>query len=114
MLQSTSGPKLRHTSCNVGAAARTIISTAPSILESSTITPLLKRLEAAGLVTRERDRADERVVRARLTEAGRALREKATEIPGCILGASGLDLAAAVGLRDEVDRLRRSLERAAG
>ncbi|MCR0980714.1 MarR family winged helix-turn-helix transcriptional regulator [Roseomonas populi] len=82
-------------------------------LESSTITPLLKRLEAAGLVTRERDRTDERVVRARLTEAGRALREKALDIPGCILGATGLDLPAAVRLRDEVDGLRKSLERAA-
>ncbi|MBP0492526.1 MarR family winged helix-turn-helix transcriptional regulator [Pararoseomonas indoligenes] len=83
-------------------------------LESSTITPLLKRLETAGLLTRERDRADERVVRARLTEAGRALREKALGIPACILGATGLDMAAAVRLRDDVERLRHSLERAAG
>ena len=82
-------------------------------LESSTITPLLKRLEAAELLTRERDRADERVVRARLTEAGRALRERAREIPACILGASGLDLEGAVRLRDEVEQLRRALQQTA-
>lgn len=46
-------------------------------LESSTLTPLLKRLQAAGLVERRRDSQDERQVRIHLTEAGRALREKA-------------------------------------
>lgn len=50
-------------------------------LESSTLTPLLKRLQAAGLVERQRDAADERQVRIRLTAAGRALRGKACEKP---------------------------------
>lgn len=81
-------------------------------LESSTITPLLKRLEAAGLLTRERDQADERVVRARLTETGRALQEQARAIPRCVLGATGLELPEALRLRDEVDRLRLSLQSA--
>ncbi|WP_338663245.1 MarR family transcriptional regulator [Pararoseomonas sp. SCSIO 73927] len=84
------------------------------LLESSTITPLLKRLEVAGLLKRERDRTDERVVRVRLSEAGLALREKALDIPSCILGASGLDLEGAVRLRDEVERLRHALEQGAG
>ena len=44
-------------------------------LESSTVTPLVKRLEAAGLVGRTRNPADERQVQVRLTEAGRAIRE---------------------------------------
>jgi DNA-binding MarR family transcriptional regulator len=46
-------------------------------LESNTLTPLLKRLEAAGYIRRNRDAADERQVRIRLTEQGQALREKA-------------------------------------
>ena len=50
-------------------------------LESSTLTPLLKRLEAAGYVQRTRDAADERQVRIRLTDQGRALYDKAAEHP---------------------------------
>ncbi|MBR2789365.1 MAG: MarR family transcriptional regulator [Eggerthellaceae bacterium] len=50
-------------------------------LDSGTLTPLLKRLEARGLVQRERSAADERCVTVRLTEAGRALRREAEAIP---------------------------------
>lgn len=50
-------------------------------LDSATLTPLLKRLERAGLVTRTRDAADERSVRIALTPAGRALRHRAREVP---------------------------------
>ncbi len=82
-------------------------------LESSTLTPLLKRLEAAGLVTRSRDAADERVVRVRLTEAGRGLRTAASEIPACILAASGLTAPDLLRLKDEIARLRETLERTA-
>jgi DNA-binding MarR family transcriptional regulator len=60
-------------------------------LDSGTLTPLLKRLESAGLIRRKRDREDERQVRILLTDAGRALREKAEDIPnnvGCVLGLS--------------------------
>ncbi|MFG1230144.1 MarR family winged helix-turn-helix transcriptional regulator [Xanthobacter wiegelii] len=82
-------------------------------LESSTLTPLLKRLEALGHLTRSRDPADERVVRVKLTREGRALQEKARHIPGCILAATGLDLADVVRLQREVTALRAALEKAA-
>jgi DNA-binding MarR family transcriptional regulator len=51
------------------------------MLDSGTLTPLLKRLEAAGLVLRERDAADERRVLVSLTPAGMALRDPAGEVP---------------------------------
>ncbi|WP_209490029.1 MarR family winged helix-turn-helix transcriptional regulator [Xanthobacter flavus] len=82
-------------------------------LESSTLTPLLKRLEALGHLTRSRDPADERVVRVKLTPQGRALQEKARHIPGCILGATGLELADVMRLQREVTALRAALEKAA-
>ena len=78
-------------------------------LESSTLTPLLKRLETNGYVSRSRDPADERQVRVRLTRAGRALQAKARDIPGCILETSGLSLAAARRLQSEIATLRQSL-----
>lgn len=59
-------------------------------LDSSTLTPLLKRLEGLGHINRSRDPSDERQVRLRLTEQGRALREKARAIPSCIGEATGL------------------------
>lgn len=83
------------------------------LLESSTLTPLLKRLEALGHVGRTRDPADERVVRIRLTPQGSALREAARPIPGCILAATGLDLPHAAALQREVMQMREALERAA-
>jgi MarR family transcriptional regulator, organic hydroperoxide resistance regulator len=80
-------------------------------LESSTLTPVLKRLEALGHVKRTRDPVDERQVRVRLTERGRALREKAREIPGCILEASNLELDELLRLQSEIVALRSALER---
>lgn len=60
-------------------------------LESNTLTPLIKRLEAAGLVTRTRDKADERVVRVHLTDAGRTVTDQALAcVPGQVFEASGL------------------------
>ncbi len=50
-------------------------------LDNGTLTPLLKKLESAGYVTRSRDTADERVVTIALTDEGRAMKEKAKEIP---------------------------------
>lgn len=50
-------------------------------LDNGTLTPLLKKLEGAGYLTRSRDQADERVVTVTLTEQGRALKERAKEIP---------------------------------
>jgi DNA-binding MarR family transcriptional regulator len=78
-------------------------------LDSGTLTPLLKRLESAGLVRRQRDTKDERQVRIMLTETGRTLREKAKDIPhevGCMLGLS-LDEASA--LSEQVAKLRGRL-----
>jgi DNA-binding MarR family transcriptional regulator len=81
-------------------------------LESSTLTPLLKRLEANGYVTRSRDLSDERQVRVRLTDAGRALREQARDIPQCLLEATGLTPAVLHRLQGEVAAVRESLSRA--
>jgi DNA-binding MarR family transcriptional regulator len=81
-------------------------------LESSTLTPLLKRLEAAGYLTRNRDLADERQVRVRLTNPGRALRRKARNIPGCIREAAGLSLGDLRRLQSEISALRQNLVKA--
>jgi MarR family transcriptional regulator, organic hydroperoxide resistance regulator len=80
-------------------------------LESSTLTPLLKRLETLGHVTRSRDPADERQVRVTLTPAGRALRQKALSVPHCILTATGLGAEGARRLQTEIAALRDALER---
>ena len=72
-------------------------------LESNTLTPLLKRLETVGFVTRTRDTRDERRMVIALTEEGRALEAKATDIPDCIFAACGLS-------GDDYDDLRRKLQ----
>jgi MarR family transcriptional regulator, organic hydroperoxide resistance regulator len=79
-------------------------------LESNTLTPLLKRLETLGHVKRRRDPVDERQVRVYLTEVGRKLRQRAVNIPRCILDASGLEGRQAKRLLEEVNALRKSLE----
>ncbi|MEQ8286024.1 MarR family transcriptional regulator [Thalassospira sp.] len=79
-------------------------------LESSTLTPLLKRLEGHGLVVRKRDPKDERSVRVSLTAEGKDLRQKAEEIPACILDATGLDLETAKRLNRDLRDLRAQLE----
>jgi len=78
-------------------------------LDSGTLTPLLKRLEAQGLVDRTRDPQDERRVVIRLTAQGRALKEQAAGIPGCILGASGCDVDEIVKLAERIKLLRQQL-----
>lgn len=78
-------------------------------LDSGTLTPLLKRLEAQGLVDRSRDPDDERRVVIRLTDAGRALKQDAAAIPGCILGATGCSVEDLVRLTGEVKALRARL-----
>ena len=80
-------------------------------LESSTLTPMLKRLEALKYISRARDRDDERQVRVQLTKAGLALREKAQEIPACIIEATGLNPDGVARLKEEITRLRASLVR---
>ena len=81
-------------------------------LESSTLTPLLKRVEALGLLTRQRDDKDERQVRLRLTAKGTALRRKSAEVTACIGAASGLKLEDIIKLRGRIVALRDSLMKA--
>lgn len=78
-------------------------------LDSNTLTPLLKRLEQAGWVRRQRDAADERQVRLWLTDAGQALRDRAAAVPPCFLDLTGLDRDQAAALRDDVAALRDRL-----
>lgn len=80
-------------------------------LDSGTLTPLLKRLEASGLITRTRDESDERQVRIKLTGEGRQLRKKAQEIPRQVLCASGQSQAAIVSLRTQLSIIRDELIR---
>jgi DNA-binding MarR family transcriptional regulator len=79
-------------------------------LESNTLTPLLKRLEGLGRISRQRDPQDERQVRVRLTSAGKALRRKAQSVPNCIVEASGLSLEDLRRLQRDITTLRSSLE----
>lgn len=82
------------------------------LLDSSTLTPLLKRLEAAGYVRRERDRADERQVRIRLTASGRSLKDRARGIPLAIAGAAGRTAAELQRLKADILALRDTLNAA--
>lgn len=75
-------------------------------LDSGTLTPLLKRLESAGLVERRRAADDERRVHIHLTTAGRRLRQRALAIPACVLDASGCSLNELVRLTGELQALR--------
>jgi MarR family transcriptional regulator, organic hydroperoxide resistance regulator len=78
-------------------------------LESSTLTPLLKRLEGLGHISRQRDALDERQVRVRLTSAGAALRGKARDIPACILGSTGLSATQLDRLHTEISAMRKNM-----
>jgi DNA-binding MarR family transcriptional regulator len=78
-------------------------------LDSGTLTPLLKRLEAAGLVARLRAVEDERRVHVTLTAAGRKLRSRAEKIPGCILEAAQCSVSDLVQLTRQVQSLRDRL-----
>lgn len=79
------------------------------ILESSTLTPLLKRLETAGMVRRTRDQDDERVVRILLTPKGAALKQKAAEIPQAIGCATNITIPEVMKLTTEIKELRTKL-----
>ena len=83
-------------------------------LESSTLTPLLKRLEAAGLVQRTRNPADERQVVVALTEGGRAIKTRTGCLGEALLAASGESPAALGALNGELRRLRDSIYQHAG
>lgn len=83
------------------------------MLDSGTLTPLLKRMEAAGLIRRERDREDERQVRLFVTEAGQALGDKARLVPEKMACAIGGSPDAAARLVGELHSLRDALLKAA-
>ncbi len=76
-------------------------------LDYGTLSPLLKRLEARGLLRRERSAADERSVLISLTAGGTELRERARCIPGLVAQSIGLD-------RAEIDQLRATLRKMTG
>lgn len=73
-------------------------------MEPATLSPMLKRLEAAGLVSRNRAPGDDRSLAVELTAAGRALRRDAAEVPGIMMGR--LDLT-----RDQVQELNETMRR---
>jgi MarR family transcriptional regulator, organic hydroperoxide resistance regulator len=78
-------------------------------LDSSTLTPLLKRLETMGHLTRQRDPEDERQVRVRLTPQGRSVRERALAFRSRLVKAMGLGAADFQHLREELVKLRTNL-----
>jgi MarR family transcriptional regulator, organic hydroperoxide resistance regulator len=80
-------------------------------LESNTLTPLLKRIEAQGLVQRNRSTRDERQVIVTLTPKGRALEADLSHVPDCIAERSRMDQPALKALRDQIINLRQSLDR---
>lgn len=82
-------------------------------LDSATLTPLLKRLQAAGLVTRTRATGDERQVEIGLTEAGRALRERASAVPQALSCALDRPPQALLQLKSQLEDLRDHLGRIA-
>jgi DNA-binding MarR family transcriptional regulator len=78
-------------------------------LDSATLTPLLKRLQAAGLVQRTRGIRDERQVIVTLTDEGRGLREKAGQVPVDVFCATGCEIDEVVGLKSQLEKLRAGL-----
>lgn len=80
-------------------------------LDSGTLTPLLKRLEASSLIIRTRDELDERQVRITLTKEGRAMKRKAQCIPQQMLSASGQAQQTMENLRSQLTMLRNDLAR---
>ena len=84
------------------------------LLDSGTLTPLLKRLEAAELVKRSRSTEDERQVLIALTSRGQALKEKARKVPEGILAASNCSVAELSAMKNELVALRDRLNAALG
>lgn len=80
------------------------------LTEPGSLTPLLKRLEAEGLIRRTRSKTDERVVELHLTEAGRAMKERARDFPHCMTECAGLSPEALLALRDQLVALRAAMK----
>jgi DNA-binding MarR family transcriptional regulator len=83
-------------------------------LDSGTLTPLLKRLEAAQLIKRTRSKEDERQVLIALTAQGQALKEKARAVPMSILEASACSVGELIAMKDEIVALRDRLNAVVG
>lgn len=79
-------------------------------LDSGTLTPLLKRMEAAGWITRQRAHEDERRVHIHLTDKGHALKSQATQIPACLLATLNCRLEDVQALTQQVRALRDGLQ----
>lgn len=80
------------------------------VLDSGTLTPLLKRMEKAGLVNRKRSAADERKVTIHLTEKGRQLKQQAFDIPETLFCRSGLTVDRYLSLKKELENLLRQIQ----
>ncbi|MHB8948825.1 MAG: MarR family winged helix-turn-helix transcriptional regulator [Rhodoferax sp.] len=78
-------------------------------LDSGTLTPLLKRMEAAGLLRRTRSSVDERRVQIALTTAGQALKVQAAKVPACVISATHVPVAELMALTGKVQALRRQI-----
>lgn len=79
------------------------------LLESSTLTPMLKRLETASFVSRRRESQDERIVRVRLTEHGVALLGKTRALPSCVASTLGRPYHELSAMKEDIDALRVAL-----
>ncbi|HEY0286851.1 MAG TPA: MarR family transcriptional regulator [Pseudomonas sp.] len=79
------------------------------LTDPGSLTPLLKRLEADGLINRTRSKEDERVVQLYLTQQGKALQDKALTIPACILAASGISVQQLRDMQQDLIHLRGNL-----
>ncbi|MCA0216636.1 MAG: MarR family transcriptional regulator [Actinobacteria bacterium] len=75
------------------------------LLEPATLSPLLKRLEASGLLTRRRNAVDERTLDVELTTAGRALRDEAEKVPAKIVSRLGMQVSELERIRDDLTTL---------
>ncbi|MFC7345016.1 MarR family winged helix-turn-helix transcriptional regulator [Saccharopolyspora griseoalba] len=82
-------------------------------LDSGTLSPLLKRLQARGLLVRHRSEEDERSVAVAITDEGRDLRQRARGIPERVISATGMEIADAVELRSTLHELTAALDAAA-
>jgi MarR family transcriptional regulator, organic hydroperoxide resistance regulator len=94
---------------------RTVRSVADALyLEPATLTPLLRRLESAGYLTRARNTANERELRVELTDAGAKLRARAERVPVAVVERLGVPVEALEELRDRLNETLAATRRATG
>ncbi|MDH6253165.1 DNA-binding MarR family transcriptional regulator [Chryseobacterium sp. H1D6B] len=80
-------------------------------LDSGTLTPLLKRLEAKGFITRKRKKEDERVVQVFLTENGRNLKQTACSVPGKILEKINVQIEDLLELKESIHKILNKIQK---